>query len=143
MPIVSVVIPNYNHAQYLRQRIDSILNQIYSDFELIIVDDCSTDNSKEIIESYRTNPKVSQIIFNESNSGTPFQQWETGVDLAKGEWIWIAESDDFAENDFLEKLILQAEIFSTAGLIYSHIRWVDTFGKEIYCQELFQINHVS
>ena len=52
MPQVSVIVPNYNHAPYLRQRLDSIFNQNFQDFEVIILDDCSTDNSKEIIEEY-------------------------------------------------------------------------------------------
>ena len=52
MPLVTVIIPNYNHAKYLRQRIDTVLNQTYTSFEVIILDDCSTDNSKDIILSY-------------------------------------------------------------------------------------------
>jgi glycosyltransferase involved in cell wall biosynthesis len=105
MPKVSVIVPNYNHALYLQQRIDSILNQTYSNFELIILDDCSTDNSKEIIEQYRNHPKVSQIIYNTQNSGSTFKQWNKGVELAKGEYVWIAESDDVAELHFLDTLI--------------------------------------
>ena len=55
-PKVSVIVPNYNHSAYLRERIDSILNQTYQDFELIILDDRSTDDSMSIIECYRHNP---------------------------------------------------------------------------------------
>ena len=105
MPKISVIVPNYNHAKYLVQRIDSILTQTYQNFELIILDDCSTDNSREVIEQYRNNPKVSQIIYNTENSGSPFNQWNKGVKLAQGEYIWIAESDDWAEANFLEMLI--------------------------------------
>ena len=99
---VSVIIPNYNHAPYLKQRIDSVLNQTFQDFELIILDDCSTDNSKEVIEQYRDNPKVSAIVFNENNSGSTFRQWKKGLELAKGEYVWIAESDDYCKSNFLE-----------------------------------------
>ena len=53
-----VIIPNYNHALYLQERLDSVFNQTYQDFEVIILDDCSTDNSREIIEKYANNPKV-------------------------------------------------------------------------------------
>ena len=105
MPAVSVIVPNYNHAPYLRQRLDSIFNQTYQDFEVIILDDCSTDNSKEIIEEYRNRSQVSHIVYNETNSGSPFKQWAKGFDLAKGEYIWIAESDDWAELTFLEELV--------------------------------------
>jgi len=51
MPKVSVIVPNYNHAPYLKQRIDSILAQSYQDFELILLDDCSTDNSREMLDN--------------------------------------------------------------------------------------------
>ena len=103
--MLSVIIPNYNHAPYLKKRIDSVLNQTYQNIEVIILDDCSTDNSREIIEQYRNNAKVSHIIYNETNSGSTFKQWEKGISLSKGEFIWIAESDDWAEDFMLEKLI--------------------------------------
>jgi glycosyltransferase involved in cell wall biosynthesis len=96
-PLVSVIIPNYNHAAYLNERIDSVLNQTFRDFEVILLDDCSTDNSREIIESYRGHEKISQIEYNEVNSGSTFIQWKKGLDLAQGDWIWIAESDDVAD----------------------------------------------
>ncbi len=103
--LVSVIVPNYNHAAYLRQRIDSVLNQTFRDFEVIILDDCSHDLSKEIIESYRENEQVSHIIYGESNSGSTFKQWEKGISLASGEFIWIAESDDWCEPTLLEFLV--------------------------------------
>ena len=62
MSKVSVIIPNYNHAKYLKQRIDSVLNQTYQDFDVIILDDSSTDESKTIIEQYRDHPKVNKQI---------------------------------------------------------------------------------
>jgi len=102
MPKVSVIVPNYNHAPYLRQRIESILNQTYQDFEVILLDDCSTDNSRDILNNYRNQSKVSHCIFNAVNGKSAFQQWQKGVQLAKGEYIWIAESDDWAEPEFLE-----------------------------------------
>ncbi|SHF61149.1 glycosyltransferase family 2 protein [Pedobacter caeni] len=105
MIAVSVIIPNYNHAPYLKQRIDSVLAQTFQDFEVIILDDCSTDNSKEVIESYAQHPKISHIVFNTTNSGSPFLQWEKGINLAKGKYVWIAESDDWCEPSLLEDLI--------------------------------------
>jgi glycosyltransferase involved in cell wall biosynthesis len=101
LPMVSAIIPNYNHAPYLKQRIDSVLSQTHRDFEVIILDDCSTDNSKEIIETYRGHPKITNIVYNERNSGSTFRQWKKGIDLAIGEWVWIAESDDYCEPNFL------------------------------------------
>src|SRR5687768_4023193 len=103
--LVSVIIPNYNHGSYLKQRINSILNQTFQDFEIILLDDCSTDNSVEIIEEYRSHTKITSINYNPINSGSTFLQWKKGIDLAQGEWVWIAESDDWCELDFLEVLI--------------------------------------
>jgi len=105
MPKVSVIVPNYNHSNYLNQRIDSIINQTYEDFELIILDDCSTDDSREVIDQYREHSKVSNIVFNKVNSGTTFKQWQKGIELAKGEYIWIAESDDWCEPNLLKTLM--------------------------------------
>ena len=105
MPKVSVIIPNYNHAPYLKQRIDSVLNQTYQDFEVILLDDCSSDNSKEIIKLYANHTKFSHFVFNQINSGNTFKQWQKGFDLAQGELIWIAESDDWCEPTLLENLI--------------------------------------
>jgi glycosyltransferase involved in cell wall biosynthesis len=102
--MVSVIVPNYNHSKFLNERLDSILSQTFKDFELIILDDYSTDNSREIIESYSHLPNVS-IHYNARNSGSPFKQWEKGIMLAKGEYIWIAESDDVAEPTFLETMV--------------------------------------
>lgn len=116
---VSVILPNYNHAQYLQQRIDSILYQSFQDFELIIIDDNSTDKSKTILETYENHPKVSHLIYNKKNSGTPFGNWKKGFDLAQGEYIWIAESDDWADQNFLEKTVQKLEEYPKAGLAYT------------------------
>jgi len=118
-PLVSVIIPNYNHAQYLEQRIDSILEQSYQDFEVIVLDDASTDDSRVLIEKYRNHPKVSHIIYNERNSGFPFNQWMKGVSYAVGKWIWIAESDDWADKDFLQYMLSRADAHPDCGLVYS------------------------
>ncbi|WP_316769727.1 glycosyltransferase family 2 protein [Pedobacter frigiditerrae] len=105
MPKVSIIVPNFNHAPYLKQRIDSVLNQTYQDFELIIMDDFSTDNSRDIINHYASCSKVSNIIYNEKNSGNTFKQWKKGVSLAVGDYIWIAESDDWCEPTLLQTLV--------------------------------------
>ncbi|MEO8795742.1 MAG: glycosyltransferase [Daejeonella sp.] len=128
MPKISVIIPNYNHAPFLRQRIDSVLSQTFQDFELIILDDNSTDNSKEIIEGYRGNARVAHIAYNETNSGSTFLQWEKGLMLAGGELVWIAESDDVMENTFLEKAVLAFTNNVSLGLFQCASRWIDEKG---------------
>ena len=104
MPTVSVIVPNYNHARFLRRRIDTILDQTYSDFELILLDDYSTDESRAILREYASDPRV-RLEFNEVNSGSTYRQWNKGVRLAEGKYVWIAESDDYADERFLERLI--------------------------------------
>jgi len=127
-PTVSVIIPNYNHAPYLKERIDSVLNQTYQDFEVIILDDCSPDNSVEVIEQYRSNPHVSHILINEQNTRNTFIQWERGISMAKGRYIWIAESDDVAELQLLETLIGQLEQHPDASVAFCHSRLIDADG---------------
>ena len=104
MPTVSVIIPNYNHAKYLRKRMESVLGQTYQDFEVILLDDCSTDESRAIIGEYVNDPRV-RIEFNEKNSGSTFKQWNKGVRMAHGKYVWIAESDDYADVHLLERLV--------------------------------------
>ena len=130
-PLVSVIIPNYNHAKYLDERIQSILNQTYQDFELIILDDKSTDNSLEIIKKYKDNQHISHIVVNEENSGSTFKQWHKGFELAKGEWVWIAESDDYCDEDLLEKLISVIKKGEDVAVVYCTSQTVDTNGKKI------------
>lgn len=104
-PLVSVIIPNYNHARYLDRRLHTVLNQTYTHFEVWILDDHSTDNSLEVIAQYKDNPHVAGIVVSRENSGSPFKQWDKGISLAKGELIWIAESDDYCGLNLLEELV--------------------------------------
>ena len=132
MPTVSVIVPNYNHAPFLKQRIDSILEQTFQDFELILVDDCSTDGSRDIMEAYRGNPHVSHIVYNENNSGSAFRQWDKGIELAQGAWIWVAESDDYAESTFLERLMAEVAKVPDCALAYAATWWVDEGGNQMW-----------
>lgn len=126
MPSVSVIVPNYNHARFLRKRMDTILAQTFQDFELILLDDCSTDDSRSILSSYASDPRV-RLDFNEINSGSGFRQWNKGVRLAQGKYVWIAESDDYADARFLERLIhvLDAE----PKVVYAYCRSWRTSAK--------------
>ncbi|MCB0455996.1 MAG: glycosyltransferase family 2 protein, partial [Aequorivita sp.] len=129
-PKVSVIIPNYNHAAFLEQRLQTVLQQTFQDFEVILLDDASTDGSQEILESYRNHPKVAHLIINSNNSGSPFKQWQKGIDLAKGEYIWIAESDDYCELNFLESLLGQMK--KDTGIYYSQTIDIDESGKTLF-----------
>jgi glycosyltransferase involved in cell wall biosynthesis len=108
MSKVSIILPSYNHGKFLLDRLNSIFNQTYKDWEAIIIDDKSTDNSTEIISSFlekNSEFKVKHFIVNEKNLGSGYFSWQKGIDLAETEYIWIAESDDFCEPIFLEDLI--------------------------------------
>ena len=129
MPTVSVIVPNYNHAQFLPRRLDSILSQTFTDFEVIILDDASGDNSREVIASYLADPRI-RFYPNEKNSGSPFIQWNRGVQLARGKFVWIAESDDYAEAGFLATLVPQLTANPKLGLIYCQSRRVDSLNNE-------------
>lgn len=131
MPLITVIVPNYNHAPYLKQRIDSILSQSFQDFELILLDDCSTDNSRNILSTYAGNEHVSHIVFNELNSGSTFKQWEKGIQLSKGEFIWIAESDDYASPDFLQSIVPYLGSDSNVSLVYTGSYMVNEEGIAI------------
>ena len=129
--MVSVIIPNYNHAPYLRERIDSVLQQTLQDFEVILLDDCSTDDSREVLLSYKDHPKVSHVVLNEQNTRNTFLQWERGIRLAKGEYIWVAESDDVAEPQFLEVLVGELERHPKAVVAYVHSMMIDSHSQPL------------
>lgn len=131
-PKVSVIIPNYNHAQYLTRRIESVLSQTYTNFEIIILDDASNDNSVDIISQYKCHPKIKQILFSTTNSGNTFFQWKKGLDCAIGEYIWIAESDDLAAFSFLEVLTRALDDNPTASVAFCPTYWIDSTDRKIY-----------
>lgn len=128
-PLVSIIVPNYNHEKFLKERLESIFNQTYTNFEVILLDDCSTDSSLNILNKYAENSKVSHCVFNETNSGNTFIQWNKGIALAKGDFIWIAESDDFCELNFLEELIQPLLLDDEIVLSYCQSKRVDEFSK--------------
>ena len=125
MPKVSVIIPNYNHASYLPERIDSVLNQSFTDFELIILDDKSPDNSREVINSYTSLHPNIKTVFNTKNSGSTFAQWNKGAQMATGEYLWFAESDDYCDSALLEKLVPLLDNNPEVGIAYAQTYLVD------------------
>ncbi len=129
MPRATVVIPNYNHAKYLPQRIESVLDQTFRDIEVLVLDDASPDNSREVIESYAKADSRVRTIFNERNSGSTFLQWNRGLRQAKGEYIWFAESDDFADPSLLETLVGLLDDHPAVGLAMCQSWFVDRDGR--------------
>ena len=131
--LVSIILPNYNHAYFLQERLDSIFNQTYQHFEVIVLDDCSTDSSLNILEPYKNHSKVSHFLVNNENTGSPFKQWQKGLILAIGDYIWIAESDDTCDLDFLES---QLNI-----LLKKHVDVVVAETKKIDSSEIIGRSH--
>ena len=101
-PIVSVIIINHNYGQFIGTAIDSVLNQTYSSFELIIVDDGSTDESVKTIEQYRSSDSQICLI---PHKGGPSRARNHGINLAKGEYVAFLDSDDYWSPDKLSKQI--------------------------------------
>ena len=105
-PLVSIIVPNYNHARFLTERLTSIDNQTYSNVEIILLDDCSSDDSQHVLDNFVSrNDSVVKRVYNNFNSGNPFSQWYRGINIAAGELVWICESDDACKPDALEKLV--------------------------------------
>ena len=126
---VSVIVPNYNYARYLRQRLKSIWAQHIPIREIILLDDASTDHSREVInELVRESPIPVRVIGNDTNSASVSRQWAHGVSLAEGDLVWIAEADDFADPDFLS-VVIPAFEDPNIVLSYSQSRMVDENGE--------------
>lgn len=122
MPKVTVLVPNYNHARFLRRRLDSIYQQTYRNIEVILMDDSSTDESRSVLAEYaQRHPEVTRVLFNDVNSGGPFGQWAKGIAAATGDLVWIAESDDFCDLNFLEVLV---RCFDDESVMLAHARCV-------------------
>ena len=129
-PKVSVIVPNHNHARYLVDRLQSILMQTYKDFELLILDDASTDDSLRILKDYYNQPQV-KLLVNSTNSGSPFRQWNYGISLAAGKYVWIAESDDSADPHFLETVVPLLDENPSLGLAYCQSRLLNKEGVDV------------
>jgi hypothetical protein len=107
LPLVSIIVPGYNHADFLEDRLTSIYSQTYrGPIEVFLLDDGSSDRSIEILHEFAGRyPDRTTVVANSVNSGSAFRQWRRGFALAKGEVVWIAESDDLCDLNLLETLV--------------------------------------
>lgn len=129
-PKISVVIPNYNYARYLPERIASILQQTYRPYEIIFLDDCSSDDSVQVAREVLAKSDIPyRIVENTVNRGC-YAQWLAGISLCKGDLVWIAEADDECSPHLLEKLVPS---FSDEDVVlaYSQSRRIDGKGNVI------------
>jgi glycosyltransferase involved in cell wall biosynthesis len=128
MPKVSVIIPNYNYARYLGQRMRSVLQQTFTDLEVIYLDDASGDNSAEVLATFLPDPRV-RVFSNTTNSGSTFIQWNRGLGHCTGEYVWIAEADDYADPRLLATLVDRLDRYREIGVAYCQSWNVDEEGR--------------
>jgi glycosyltransferase involved in cell wall biosynthesis len=140
---VSVIVPNYNHAPFLEERLRSIFAQTRRPREIIVLDDASHDDSVAIIRRLAADSPVPlTILVNQRNSGSPFQQWLKGIELARGSLVWIAESDDSCRENFLETLV--PEFYDPeVVLAYSQSEAIGPDGQRYSGDYLFFTDDVS
>lgn len=130
MPRVTALVPSFNHGRYVKQRIESVLEQTYNNVELIVIDDCSEDDSDSVIKSLQSENGF-QYIRNLRNSGSPFAAWEAILSIAQGDYIWICESDDYADPKFLEVAIEALNAAPGAALAYCDSWIIDEHGQQV------------
>jgi glycosyltransferase involved in cell wall biosynthesis len=136
---LSVVLPNYNHAKYLPAALEAILSQQYLPREIIILDDASTDNSLEILNSFKNKCSLIRIIKNEHNLGAVCSANRL-LECATGEYIYFGAADDLILPGLFEKSMRMLADYPEAGLCSSLARLIDESGHDI---ELYQSRIVS
>ncbi|MGD1712620.1 glycosyltransferase family 2 protein [Dapis sp. BLCC M172] len=124
-PKVTVCLPTYNSGEFLPQAINSILEQTFTDFELIIYDDCSTDNTPEIIRSYLQKDSRIKYLQNSQNLGL-FPNWNRCLEFASGEYITVFAQDDMMLPKNLEQKVKILDKYQNVGLVTSSIMVVDS-----------------
>lgn len=135
---ISVITASYNYENYIRETIQSVINQSYTDWEMIIIDDCSTDNSVEVIKSFRDD-RI-KLFVNEKNIGLK-ETLKLGIKEAAGDWIVFLESDDILKSDYLAKKIEIVQKYSNVAFIFND---VELFGDDAtvkYVKPVFDLNN--
>ena len=127
---VSIIVPNYNYARYLKERIRSIQRQTFVSFELIVVDDASTDESAKVLDEIPGDDRLI-IQAHSENSGGVYNRRNQIIEEAKGDWLWFAEADDSAHPRFLESLLAIADRETDLGIVHSCIAVIDQAGRLI------------
>ena len=126
--LASIIIPVYNVEPYLKECLDSVINQSYKNLEILVVDDGSTDNSGSICDSYSYDSRVT--IFHQPNGGLSVAR-NTALDHASGEYIFFVDSDDFMHPDLVSKAVTSLEATNADIVIFGHIRTQNNGSKEV------------
>ena len=127
IPAISVIIPMYNAEMYVRECLDSFLAQTFTDFEIIVVDDCSTDSSRAIVESYapRFNGRLTLAMTQKNSGNAGYTARNKGLNFSRGEYVWFADADDFVTKTALEELYTLAKE-ADADVVYTGRRYLYT-----------------
>jgi glycosyltransferase involved in cell wall biosynthesis len=126
-PMVSVIVPTYNREKYIKQAIDSILQQTFTDFELIVVDDGSTDQTAELVQQI-PDDRI-RYVYRE-NGGTS-EAVNTGISHIRGEYFTKLDSDDLWEDTLLEDLVSSLESNPQVGAVYARAQYIDEAGNKL------------
>ena len=127
--MISVIITSYNYSQYIKDAIQSVIDQTYNDWELIIIDDCSKDNSVDIIKTF--NDKRIKLIINKQNLGLT-KSIKRGIEKASGNWIAFLESDDFWAKNYLEEKIKIIKTSQESAVIFNNVEMFGNIDKINY-----------
>ena len=127
--LVSIVLPVYNGAKYLRESIDSVISQTYKNWELIIVDDCSTDETADISKEYAQKDSRIRYFHNDINLRLP-RNLNKGFSLAKGDYLTWTSDDNSYKPEAIEKLVNALETDQEAQFVYASCRIIDEKGEE-------------
>lgn len=131
-PTISIIIPVYNVEKYLRECLDSCINQTLEDIEIICVDDCSPDNSIKILEEYQQKDSRIKIFRHEKNKNLGAAR-NTGLQNATGGYVWFVDSDDYIDSKACQILYDAIEKFDVDLLCFSSIQFVDMDKKQCFC----------
>lgn len=140
MPKVSVVVPIYNVQEYLSKCIESLLNQTFNDFELILVNDGSKDDSLNIVREYEK--KDARIIVIDKQNGGLSDARNAGIAIAKGEYILFVDSDDFVEKELLEKTLNKATQTNADIVMFDVFQYYQSTGKKEVIRNVYQESQV-
>ena len=127
--LVSIVVASYNHAEFLERRMESLIAQIYQNIEIIVIDDCSPDNSLEILRKYESHPKV-KLVVREQNGGWVAVS-NQGVELSSGEFVIFANCDDDCEPSMIGRLVEGMRANPSAGISYCRSALIDEDDKQL------------
>ena len=145
MPKVSIVLPTFNGKRYLRQSVESIINQIYTDWELIIVDDCSTDETSNIVDEYAMLDSRIYVIHNKENRKLP-ASLNIGFSIAKGHYLTWTSDDNLFEKDALKVMVDYLDIYNNIYMVCGGMNYIDEAGNIIgqvleYSDEKMYVNN--